>query len=116
MTAHKQIGKVLKDYLEELNDDMLKEFKWYLSQNEQGGSRPILTAQLENVSRVETVDKLVQVYGGDGAVVITVDILYRMNTSFMLLRFPPRNLWLCSSDASFLFCSHNRQKHGTSRR
>ncbi|XP_029706579.1 nuclear factor 7, brain-like isoform X2 [Takifugu rubripes] len=73
-----QISKLLKDFLDELDDTMLREFKWYLGQHKERGSRPIQRSQLENTSRTETVDKLVQAYGAEGAVVTTVDVLYRM--------------------------------------
>lgn len=73
-----QIAKLLKDYLDDLDKPMLSEFKWYLCQYKERGSRPIQRSQLENTSRTETVDKLVQAYGDEGAVVTAVDVLYRM--------------------------------------
>lgn len=81
-----QIAKLLKDYLEELNDTMLAEFKWYMSQHTETGARPVQRSQLETSSRMETVDKLVQAFGGDGAVVIAVDILYRMRLNDLATR------------------------------
>lgn len=73
-----QIAKLLKDYLDEIDDTMLREFKWYLGQYREKGSRPIQRSQLEKTTRTETVDKLVQAYGDEGAMVTTVDVLYRM--------------------------------------
>lgn len=73
-----QIAKLLKDFLEEMNDSMLSEFKWYLSQHKEKGSRALQRSQLETSTRTETVDQLVQAFGGDGAVVTAVDVLYRM--------------------------------------
>lgn len=81
-----QIVKLLKDYLDELDDNMLREFQWYLGQYKERGSRPIQRSQLENARRTETVDKLVQAYGDKGAVVTTVDVLYRMRLNDVATR------------------------------
>lgn len=81
-----QISKLLKDYLDELDDYMLRDFKWYLGQYKERGSRPIQRSQLENASRTEMVDKVVQAYGEEGAVVTTMDVLYRMRLNDLATR------------------------------
>lgn len=73
-----QISKLLKDVLEEMTDRRLREFKWYLMQHRESGSQPVQRSQLEDSSRPETVDVLVQAFGAEGALITTVDILHRM--------------------------------------
>lgn len=77
------MAKLLKDYLEEMNDSRLSEFKWYLSQHKQNGCRPLQRSQLESGTRTDTVDQLVQTFGEDGALVVAVDILYRMGLNHL---------------------------------
>lgn len=81
-----QISKLLKDYLDELDDATLRDFQWYLGQYRDRGSRPIQRSQLENTSRTETVDKMVQAYGDEGAVLTTLDVLYRMRLNDLATR------------------------------
>ncbi|XP_078135142.1 E3 ubiquitin-protein ligase TRIM35-like isoform X2 [Sander vitreus] len=66
--------KVLKEHLDELTEDELRSFQWYVT-NHRGDCKPIRKCQLENVTREETVDTLVHFYGENGAGEITVDIL-----------------------------------------
>lgn len=73
-----QISKLLKDVLEDMTDRRLKDFKWYLMQHRESGSQPIQRSQLEDSSRPETVDVLVQAFGEEGALITTVDVLHRM--------------------------------------
>uniref|UniRef100_A0AAY5ER91 NACHT, LRR and PYD domains-containing protein 12-like n=1 Tax=Electrophorus electricus TaxID=8005 RepID=A0AAY5ER91_ELEEL len=72
------ISKLLLDILEELKIEDLKKFQWHLSNSVEDDKR-IPKSHLENTDRLDTVDKMVQKYGPDGAVEITLDILKKMN-------------------------------------
>lgn len=91
MMTSVQVEKLLKEYLDELNDDTLKQFKWFLSLTEREGYRPIPKSQLEKATREETVDKLVQVYGENGAVETTVDTFKKMNLNEPAVRLNQAN-------------------------
>ncbi|XP_036936209.1 serine-aspartate repeat-containing protein F-like isoform X6 [Acanthopagrus latus] len=78
MTTPVPAPKLLKEYLDDLTEERLKEFQWYLVQIQTDGSRPIPKSKLEKATRVETVNKLVEAFGEDGAVEWTVDTFLRM--------------------------------------
>nr|XP_017211254.1 protein NLRC3-like [Danio rerio] len=68
------VKQLLKNSLDELKDDELKDFQWYLMIDH----REISTAELENADRRKTVDKLVSCFGSERAVKITVDTLRKI--------------------------------------
>ncbi|XP_076869695.1 NACHT, LRR and PYD domains-containing protein 3-like [Brachyhypopomus gauderio] len=72
------IPEELLSVLEDLSTKELENFRWRLTNSLEDDKR-IPKAHLENVERHDTVDKMVQKYGPDGAVEITVDILKKMN-------------------------------------
>nr|XP_055062447.1 NACHT, LRR and PYD domains-containing protein 12 [Misgurnus anguillicaudatus] len=63
----------LVETLDELDEGKLKRFKWYLKQN-----KAISAYELENADVTDTVDKMVESFGLEGAVKITQDILKKM--------------------------------------
>uniref|UniRef100_A0AAR2KB01 Pyrin domain-containing protein n=1 Tax=Pygocentrus nattereri TaxID=42514 RepID=A0AAR2KB01_PYGNA len=72
------IQPVLLDILQNLLEEDLKSFQWYLSNGVEGFTH-IPRAQLEKADRHDTVDKMVQSYGHNGAVEITQAILKNIN-------------------------------------
>lgn len=79
MTTPENIQKLLKDYLDDLNDETMREFQWHLSLNEINGVQPIPNSKLRDVTRPETVGMMVQAYGETKAAEVMMDILFRMN-------------------------------------
>ncbi|KAM3591693.1 uncharacterized protein V6R79_005890 [Siganus canaliculatus] len=73
MAAPGQIKSLLRHYLTELNEEMLREFQWCLGLDK----RPIPWT-LQDATREETVDTLVALYGEDDAAATTVDIFIDM--------------------------------------
>uniref|UniRef100_A0AAY5EIV3 B30.2/SPRY domain-containing protein n=1 Tax=Electrophorus electricus TaxID=8005 RepID=A0AAY5EIV3_ELEEL len=76
------ISKLLLDILEELKIEDLKKFQWHLINSVEDDKR-IPKSHLENTDRLDTVDKMVQKYGPNGAVEITLAILKKMNLNHL---------------------------------
>ncbi|XP_056100937.1 NACHT, LRR and PYD domains-containing protein 12-like isoform X1 [Rhinichthys klamathensis goyatoka] len=64
--------------LKELVKDDLKEFQWYLKNHE-----CVSTSEMENTDVLDTVDKMVASFGQEEAVMITVNILKKMNQNLL---------------------------------
>ncbi|XP_044043709.1 pyrin-like [Siniperca chuatsi] len=75
------VPQLLLETLEELLEDDFKQLKWYLSMTVVDSCRPIPKSHLEMASRRDTVSKMVESYGEESAVNITVEILKRMNAN-----------------------------------
>lgn len=72
------VPELLLDILEELVNEQLRTFQWFLYSNVLEGFPHIPKSRVDGMDRPGTVDLLVQTYGHDGAVTVTVDILTRM--------------------------------------
>ncbi|KAF4114104.1 hypothetical protein G5714_004327 [Onychostoma macrolepis] len=68
------VKDLLVDSLKELVEADLKEFQWKLKNDHEC----IPQSEMENADRLKTVDKLVDCFGPEEAVKITVDILRKM--------------------------------------
>ncbi|XP_042174824.1 uncharacterized protein LOC112239070 isoform X3 [Oncorhynchus tshawytscha] len=98
------VPALLLTCLEELTEEQLKTFQFYLSSVQLLGLPPIPERQLENTDRQVTVDQMVKRYDPEGAVIITLRILRRMNLDDLaekLERYHTRatTWWRDSSDS-----------------
>ncbi|KAL1023957.1 hypothetical protein UPYG_G00049540 [Umbra pygmaea] len=78
------VPEVLLAVLMKLVDADLKTFKWFLTQEQQEGFPHIPVSQLENADRMDTINKMVDTYTEDGAVVITTKILQKMHNNSLI--------------------------------
>ncbi|XP_042363242.1 uncharacterized protein LOC121958403 [Plectropomus leopardus] len=108
MSVKIKVLNVLKD----LTNNELDEFKWYLTNNDGEGSRRIPKCQVEGANRLNTVDCMVQMYGGEGAVETMSKILVRMDRNDLAVRFTQEKVvktqdvkWM-GKDLSCPVCSH----------
>ncbi|XP_051240842.1 caspase b-like [Dicentrarchus labrax] len=74
-----QVSLLILDTLDELGADEFKRFRWNLTQEVLAGCQPIRKGHLENADRQDTVSKMIDSYGEESAVNVTVEILKRMN-------------------------------------
>ncbi|XP_031698443.1 NACHT, LRR and PYD domains-containing protein 3-like, partial [Anarrhichthys ocellatus] len=75
--------KELLDTLEELGDDQLKKFKWFLQKQEYlEGFPAIPRSRLENADRMDTVDQMVEKYSRD-TMKVTEIVLVKMRENVL---------------------------------
>ncbi|XP_049900336.1 uncharacterized protein LOC126390196 isoform X2 [Epinephelus moara] len=64
--------------LEDLGDDDFETLKWYLSMDILEGCKPIPKSRLGKAPRTDTVSRMIESYGEESAVKVTVEILRKM--------------------------------------
>uniref|UniRef100_A0A8C1LT57 Pyrin domain-containing protein n=1 Tax=Cyprinus carpio TaxID=7962 RepID=A0A8C1LT57_CYPCA len=72
------VKELLRNSLNELIKDDLRTFQWYLK-NHKG----IPESEMEKADVLDTVDKMVERFGAEEAVKITVNILRKMNKNLL---------------------------------
>lgn len=75
------VPELLLETLEELQNEEFRTLKWYLSQNILESCKPFPKSHLQNASRTDTVDKIIDSYREELAVNITVEILRKMRNN-----------------------------------
>ncbi|CDQ92747.1 unnamed protein product [Oncorhynchus mykiss] len=73
------VAELLLATLEDLLEVDLKTFKWRLTQDVLEGFPHIPVSQLENADRLDITNMMVETYGPEGAVKISLEILRKMN-------------------------------------
>ena len=74
-----QVPLLILDTLDELGANEFKMFRWNLSQPVLDGCQPIRKGHVESADRQDIVSKMIESYGEEMAVNVTVEILRRMN-------------------------------------
>lgn len=72
------VKELIVNSLKELVKDDLKEFQWYLKHHE-----CVSASEMENADILDTVDKMVKHFGPEEAVMITINILKKMNQNLL---------------------------------
>ncbi|XP_078022246.1 caspase b-like isoform X2 [Epinephelus lanceolatus] len=75
------VPQLLLETLEELQDDDFETLKWYLSMNILEGCKPIPKSRLGKAPRTNTVSRMIESYGEESAVKVTVEILRKMGNN-----------------------------------
>uniref|UniRef100_A0A668AY68 Pyrin domain-containing protein n=1 Tax=Myripristis murdjan TaxID=586833 RepID=A0A668AY68_9TELE len=78
------VPEILLATLEDLQESELRTFKWYLCSDVLQDHRKIPRCQIEGADRMDVVDLLVETYGSDSAIAVTLDILPRMKLNEQL--------------------------------
>nr|XP_023693062.1 NACHT, LRR and PYD domains-containing protein 12-like [Paramormyrops kingsleyae] len=77
--THNSLADLLLDYLKELDDYELKEFKWNLSHTKYKELKPLPKGQVKDLDRTDLADMMISYYMEDGALEVTLEILKNMN-------------------------------------
>uniref|UniRef100_UPI003AAAAF7F NACHT, LRR and PYD domains-containing protein 3-like isoform X1 n=1 Tax=Centroberyx gerrardi TaxID=166262 RepID=UPI003AAAAF7F len=106
MATHTEL---LLGTLEDLGDEELKSFKWFLQQADiLDGFPAIPKSRLEKADRQDTVDQMVQTYSPPGALEITVEVLKKINRNDLLQCFSKTSSGTNRDASGFGETSENR--------
>ncbi|XP_036380722.1 NACHT, LRR and PYD domains-containing protein 12-like [Megalops cyprinoides] len=89
------VQSLLLGALDELEEKDVKRFKWNLSHNVPEGFRHIPRGQLEKQDVMDVVDLVVDSYGGEGALRITLHVLQKMNQNEIAERLEREKIIIC---------------------
>lgn len=87
-----KLNESLWNTLENLTKEELKKFQWFLKQDGiMEGFSGIPEARLEKADRQDTVDRMVQKYGGPNALLVTIKILEKISRNDLVQRLSLTN-------------------------
>ncbi|XP_072567052.1 NACHT, LRR and PYD domains-containing protein 3-like isoform X2 [Paramormyrops kingsleyae] len=84
------LPNLLLEYLEELDGEELKKFKWTLSHTKYKELKPLPRGQVKHLDRTDLADMMISYYMEAGAVEVTLDILKNMNLNDLAERLCPQ--------------------------
>uniref|UniRef100_A0A8C1LY43 Pyrin domain-containing protein n=1 Tax=Cyprinus carpio TaxID=7962 RepID=A0A8C1LY43_CYPCA len=79
---------LLLNSLKDLREAELKEFQWHLKNDHES----ISESEMEKADRLKTVDKMVECFGPEEALKITVKILKKMNQNSLAVENASENV------------------------
>ncbi|XP_056224230.1 E3 ubiquitin-protein ligase TRIM21-like [Seriola aureovittata] len=109
-----KLTETLWDTLEKLKDEQLKHFQWFLKQDGiLEGFSAIPVARLERADRQDTVDLMVQKYGCNEALGITIKILEKISRNDLVEHLSSISSGpkvFKNQDSALLKCEYERKK------
>nr|XP_023698193.1 NACHT, LRR and PYD domains-containing protein 3-like [Paramormyrops kingsleyae] len=103
--AHQEIQTSLADllleYLEELDGEQLKKFKWTLSHTKYKELKPLPRGQVKDLDRTDLTDTMISYYKEVGALEVTLEILKNMTLNDLAERLK-EDLQKCNQTGSEL--------------
>ncbi|XP_072567055.1 NACHT, LRR and PYD domains-containing protein 3-like [Paramormyrops kingsleyae] len=90
LQAQTSLPDLLLEYLEELDDEELKKFKWKLSRTKYKQLKPLPRGQVKVLDRTDLADKMISYYMEAGALEVTLEILKNMNLNDLAERLCPQ--------------------------
>ncbi|KAG7218732.1 hypothetical protein INR49_019754 [Caranx melampygus] len=106
-----KLNESLWNTLENLTNEQLKKFQWFLKQDGiMEGVSGIPEARLESADRQDTVDTMVQTYGGPIALLLTITILQKISRNDLVQRLSLIKNDLRNQDSGLLTSEYERKK------
>nr|XP_023650848.1 NACHT, LRR and PYD domains-containing protein 4-like isoform X3 [Paramormyrops kingsleyae] len=80
------LPNLLLEYLEELDGEQLKKFKWKLSHTKYKELKPLPKGQVKDLDKTDLADTMISYYMEVGALEVTIEILKKMTLNDLAKR------------------------------